>query len=364
MLLRRLSFLSAACLWASLAWGAAAPQDLIKDLNQETGQKQIEAAIRLADFNAPEVVAALADRLSDPRTDVTVRAACATSLGKLHDPSALALLRSLAVKQDEKTVVRTSSIVAMAMIRQDDVIPDLVEMLKAANPPLVQSAIEAVFAQLRDKTRVALAVSPLLQNDTAAPSAIRVLGSLGDPAVIAPLSKLLDSPKATVRQAVIRALGDLRFPDAVPPLLAFYPKGNDAEKVQILSALANHPHPDAVKLLTSELQNPKTFAPLRQRSALSLGNLGARSAVKTLVAVMSDPAEQEGLRTTCAQALGNFTDRDDEAIDGLISVLSDKALADTAAVALSRITHLYLGVSKGKWTEWHQRWIKERPAAR
>jgi HEAT repeat protein len=359
MRLPRVFILAVVFLSAHVAWGINA-QDLIKSLNQETGQKQTEAAIRLADFKYPEVVAALADKLADPKTDVTVRATCATSLGRLGDPSTLPLLRSLAAKEDERTVVRTSCIMSIAVLKGSDAIPELVQMLKVEKNPMVRSAVEAVLARLPDKTRVALAVSPLLQDDTAAPSAIRILGAIGDPAVIPPLSKLLDSPKASVRQAAVRALGDLKNPNAVPPLLAFYPKGNEAEKVQILAALANHPHPAAVKLMTDELENPKTYAPLRQRAALSLGALAAPSAVTTLVRIMRDPAEQEGLRLTCVHALGNFSDRDDDAIVGLIDALSDKSLADAAAISLSRVTRVYLGTSSEKWTEWYQRWLKER----
>jgi len=360
MLLRRLFLLAAACLWAPLAWGVTA-QDLINDLNNQTGQKQIEAAIRLSGYPSPEVVTALSARLADVKTDLTVRAACATSLGKLGDPSALPLLRSFAAKGDEKTLVRTSSIMSIAMLQGSDATPELVQMLKTEKTPMVQSAIEGVLARLPDKTRIALAVSPLLQDDLAGPSAIRILGVIGDPAVIPPLSKLLDSSKASVRQATIRALGDLKSPSVVPPLLAFYPKGNDAEKVQILSALASHSSPDVIKLMTSELENPKTYAALRQRSALSLGALVARPALPTLVRVMRDPAEQDGLRMTCAQALGYFSDRDDDAVTALIDALSDKAITDAAAVSLSRITHVYLGTSKDKWAEWYQRQRAPKP---
>jgi HEAT repeat protein len=359
MVLRRVLVLAAVCLWGGVVWGVNA-QDLLDDLNKATGQKQIEAALRLADFNYPEVVTALSARLDDAKTDVTVRAACAGSLGKLNDPSTCPMIEALARKPEEKTIVRTACIRAMAVMKAGDAIPELVEMVKAEKNPMVQRTIEEALAGMKDAQRVALAVSPLLQDELAAPSAIRVLGVVGGPAVIVPLSLQLTSPKASIRQAVIRALGEIGHPDAVPPLLDFYPKGNEAEKVQILSALANHPHPLAVKLMTEELENPKTYAPLRQRSALTLGNLVARPAVKTLVKIMLNTAEPTGLRLTCAQALGNFGDHDDEAIAGLIGALADKRIADTAAVSLSRVTKCYHGTSKEKWTEWFQKWLQER----
>jgi len=359
MVLKRMFILAAFVFWAGAVWAVNA-QDLLNDLNKETGQKQLEAALRLADFRSPEVVSALAAKLDDVKTDVTVRAACASSLGKLGDASTYPMLQALAKKQEEKTVVRNSCIVAITMMKGPDAIPELVEMLKVEKNPLAQRVIEEILSRMKDTQRVALAVSPLLQDETAAPSAIRVLGAVGGSAVITPLSKQLASPKASVRQAVIRALGEIQDPNAVPPLLEFYPKGNEAEKVQILSAFANHPHPGAVKLMIDELENPKTYAPLRQRSALALGTVVARPAIKTLVRVMLDTAEQTGLRLACAEALGNFGDHDDDAITGLIGVLSDKRIAETAAISLSRITHSYQGTSKEKWTEWFQKWVQER----
>ena len=109
-----------------------------------------------------------------------------------------------------------------------------------------------------------------------------------------------------------------------------------------------------------ELTNTDTYPALRRRSALALGNLGARPAIPILVKVMLNTAEQAGLRLTCVQALGKFSDRDDAAIAGLIGALGDKRLADTAAISLSRVTKRFFGTNKTKWEEWFQKHRRKR----
>lgn len=344
----------------AVAYGFNA-QDLLEDLNTQVGHKQLAAALRLGDFTKyPEVVSALAEKLDDTNIDVTVRAACAKSLGKSTDLSVYPMLQTLAKKEDEKAIVRRACAQSMGAIKGSEAVDDLVAMLKVEKNMLVRSGIEETLTDMKDSQLVAVAVSRLLKDDVAAPSAIRVLGSVGGPGVIDLLAKELENEKASIRLAVIRAIGGIIHPRAAPPLLAFYPKANDAEKVQILSAFGKHPHPDVVKLLMSELENQKTFPAIRRSSALVLGHLVARPAIRLLVKVMLDTTEQRGLRLTCAQALGKFGDRDDYAIAGLIGVLADRKIADTAAISLSRITRRYFGTSKERWTEWFQKWRQTR----
>jgi len=353
MLFRRIAVGLGVLVLAGTAWGYSA-EELIEQLDTKTGQKQLEAAWRLGDFNFPEVVGALAAKLDDAQTDVTVRAACATSLGKLNDVSTYPQIETLAKKEDEKALVRASCVKAMATMKQGEVIGELAQMMKVEKSRLVLKAIEGALAEMQDKNQVAVAVTPLLTDEAAAPAAIRVLGQVGGPGVIAPLATQLTSPKASVRLAVIKALGGIRNPDVVPHLIQYYPKANDAEKGQMLSVLANHPHPEALRLLVSELTNTQTFPALRRRSALTLGDLVARPAIPVLVKIMLNTTEQAGLRLTCAQALGKFSDRDDEAIAGLIGVLADKKIADTAAISLSRVTKRFFGTDRKKWEEWFQ----------
>jgi len=315
-MLKRMVTLCCVLLLAGPAWGVTA-EELIGQLNTTTGQKQFEAAVRLGSFRFPEVVSALAARLDDKHTDVTVRAACATSLGKLNDPSSYAQI-------------------------------------------VVRRTIEDTLGTMTDKQRVSVAVTTALEDETAAPSAIRVLGKVGGPGVIAPLAKQLDSPKASIRQAVIEALGNIYHPDVVPYLIKYYPKANDAEKGLILSALGNHPHADAMRLLIDELMNTKAYPALRRRAAHALGKLHAQHTIPVLVKVMLNTAEHTGLRLACVKALGNFSDRDDAAIAGLIGALSDRRLAETAALELNRITKRFFGTDKQKWEDWFEKFRTQR----
>ena len=358
-MLKRMVTLCCVLLLAGPAWGVTA-EELIGQLNTTTGQKQFEAAVRLGSFRFPEVVSALAARLDDKHTDVTVRAACATSLGKLNDPSSYAQIETLAKKPDEMGRVRSSCVKSMAAMKGSDVIQDLVAMMKTEKSRLVRRTIEDTLGTMTDKQRVSVAVTTALEDETAAPSAIRVLGKVGGPGVIAPLAKQLDSPKASIRQAVIEALGNIYHPDVVPYLIKYYPKANDAEKGLILSALGNHPHADAMRLLIDELMNTKAYPALRRRAAHALGKLHAQHTIPVLVKVMLNTAEHTGLRLACVKALGNFSDRDDAAIAGLIGALSDRRLAETAALELNRITKRFFGTDKQKWEDWFEKFRTQR----
>jgi HEAT repeat protein len=360
MRLRFLPTVLVVLFFAASVWAFNA-QDLLDDLKNQTGQKQLDAALRLGDYTQyPDVVTALSAKLDDANADVILRAACAGSLGKCTDKSVYPMLKTLANKADEKAVVRKSCVEAMAGVKRAEAIGDLVEMLKTEQNLLVKMGVEVTLAKMNEPERVAIAVSPLLKDENAAPAAIRVLGSVGGPSVIGPLAKELDSPKAGIRLAVIRALGSIAHPNSVPPLLAFYPKANDAEKVQILSAFSSQPHAGALKLMMGELENPKTYPAIRRSAALSLGNVVAKPAINLLVKITLDTTEDEGLRLTCVQALGKFGDHDDYAIAGLIGALADKKLAEAASISLSRITRRYFGTSKEKWTDWFQEWRQVR----
>jgi HEAT repeat protein len=337
--------------------GAASGQDakaLIDDLNGQTGQKQLEAAIRLGEYaGLPEVVTALSAKLSDATGDVFLRAACAASLGKSANPAVYPMLLALAKKTDEKAVVRAACINSVAALKQEDALPDLVPMLKGESGYVVQRSLVGALTGMKNTARVVIEVTPLLKDETAAPMAITILGTVGGPEAVPPLAQGLKSEKAAIRQSSISALGAVRQQGAVAPLIQFYPTGNDAEKDAVLAALANYPLPETVKLLLDEFRNPKTYPALRRRAALSLGNLATGDAVEPMVKVMLNTAEHAGLRLTCAQALGKFRG-DGHAMAGLIGALADtdKGLVDTAALSLANITGRFFGTDKAKWEAW------------
>jgi HEAT repeat protein len=336
-------------------------QDLLIDLKEGTSEKQLAAAMRLADYaQFPEVVTALAAKLDDAKADPVLRATCAASLGRSGDASVYPMLQTLAKKVEEKPLVRAGCVAAMGAIKKGDAIAELVEMLKTEPAAIVRAQIEDSLARMPDPQPVLVAVSPLLKDPASVTSAIRILGFVGGPAVIPPLAKQLEEGKASNRRTVIRALGNIRHADAARALVAFYPKGNEAEKVDVLEALSQHPHPDAVALLIAQMEDAKAFAAVRRRSALSLGILRAPTAVMPLRTILLNTAESDGLRLTCVQALGNYSDRDDAAVAGLIGALADRKMAEESALALSRITRRYFGTNKEKWTEWFQQWRQDR----
>ena len=191
--------------------------------------------------------------------------------------------------------------------------------------------------------------------------AIAVLGMVGGSSVIEPLAKELENENSRIRRAAIETLGRIADPKVVPTLIAYFPKADEAEKGMVLTALSHHFHPDVVKLMLSLLADVETYSALRLKSALGLGNLRAREAVRLLVGIMLNTAEPTGLRLTCVSALGKFSKDEDYAIAGLIGALADERLAEAASMALSRITRRYLGADKARWEKWFR---EERDAER
>ncbi len=344
------------------AFGVSA-ESMIADLKDGTADRRLAAAMGLADYvQFPEVVTALAQKLDDTTADPVLRANCAASLGRSADPSVYPMVQTLAKKTEEKPIVRAGCVIAMGMIKQDAVVPEFIEMLKTEKSLIVRQQVEQALQRMPNAQAVVTAVSPLLNLPESESSAIRVLGAVGGPAVIAPMAKQLET-KTDKRRVLIEAIGMIRSPDAAKALIAFYPKADDAEKVQILGVLASHPIVESVTLLVSELENPKTFLAVRRRAALSLGMLKAPGGIHPLVKILLNTAEDDGLRRSCVGALANFGDHDDDAIAGLIGCLPDKKLAEDAAVALNRITRRYFGTDKQKWAEWFQEWRRTRDSS-
>jgi HEAT repeat protein len=340
---------------------AISAEELLKDLNEGTAERKLSAAMKLADFaQFPEVASALAARLQDPAQDTVLRSRCASSLGRAQDPAVYPLVSTLAKTSTEKPIVRSACIVSMVQLKGEDAIPELIEMLRTEKSNAVRAQIESVLSNAPRPEIVAAAVTPLLKDPDAEASAIRVLGATGGPGVIAPLTRQLTEGKASTRRAVISALASTRRPEAAKALVEFYPKASDAEKVDILAVLSGFPEPGVVDLMIRELSTPKTFAPLRVRAALSLGILRAKDGIMPLRVVLLDLTEPDGLRLTCATALGNFSNRDDDAVLGLIGALADKKIAQSASLALSRITNQYFGVDQAKWKTWFDNWVATR----
>ena len=203
------------------AFGYSA-EELVMDLKEGTPDKKLAAAMHLGDYvQFPEAVTALSAKLSDPNADAVLRANCAAALGRSADPSVYPMVHALATRVDEKPVVRAGCVLAMGLIKQEQAIPEFIELLKTEKSSIVRSQVEDSLRRMPNPPTVVAAVSPLLNVPEAETSAIKVLGAVGGPAVIDPLMKLLDV-KTSKRSALIEAVGSVRSPEAARALIGFY----------------------------------------------------------------------------------------------------------------------------------------------
>ncbi len=146
--------------------------------------------------------------------------------------------------------------------------------------------------------------------------AASILGRIGDPRALEPLTRGLSDRVPGVRVAAATALGELRDARAVDPLVA---------------ALTDHPSPDAVFKALEKIGAPSVegligffgekgaAGELRGKAASILGRLKDRRAVESLIRGLADP--DAGVRAGAAAALGALGDA--RAVRPLAAALKD-----------------------------------------
>ena len=317
--------LAAACVLL-IAQAAYSQQDTdakyVKDLNGGDVRTQFTAATRLGGFRTKLSVNALVTRLTTPEANAVVRSACATSLGKLRVNETYGVLHNAAKDTKEPGIVRASCIRSMAGIKQNEAVEDLATILKTDKSTFATRTLVEVLGGMTDRDRVTTAIAPLLKDPDSAPPAIAILGAVGGPGTVIPLAEMLKDRVSMIRLAAIEALGKVKDPRAVPPLMKFYENANEAEKGEILSALSEYDKPEVVVLMMKQLLDVNSLKALRLQSALGLGKLRARPAIKAMVALMLHPKESLEIREACTKALGNFNSYDDYAVVVLIGALT------------------------------------------
>ena len=153
--------------------------------------------------------------------------------------------------------------------------------------------------------------------------AARDLGRLGDARAVGPLIGALGDEEARVRFAVVEALGGIGDTLAVAPLVAAL---EDPEAAVCLAA---------VEALIDFVTQPRNDF-VRSYAVKSLGEIGNRRAVETLIPLLGD--ELMSVARNAAEALGAIGDV--RAVDTLSAILlKDRApyIRQAAAQALGRI---------------------------
>jgi HEAT repeat protein len=225
-----------------------------------------EAVRALAEFDRDEAGLAVVDALSD-RSDL-VRSAAVGVLALWGE--ALPLANAIAWLPAESSHARRLTMIALERLAQSgtaralaralvhavddkplrETDTQLVTQLLAAEgrPEAVDETIEVLIEALGHErgivgeraaellTRLgASSPQPIMAalSKTPSPHALSVLGTIGDPSILEPLTEALEHPDPRMRSASCAALGELRKPAAVEPLLL---AANDPDPVVRASA--------------------------------------------------------------------------------------------------------------------------------
>lgn len=321
-----------------------------------------------------------------------VRAAIATTLGKLGDEESAPLLRKLSQSDDRQ--LAWAAYVALAACTRERA--DVERILADARKE--ESRSVAALRELRDPS-LASALYPVLR-DPSAPNqvvhaAINVLGRMAEPASAVPLLDVIErDERSWARQAAAQALVSVVEPEHVPRLEKLVMNGQRLVQDAYLAAdrrqhwrslkrLIAQGHRDAVALVYRVASNahvsdePLALAALaakdlsmRRAGIDILGALGTKNAEKILCGELKNDANHFTLRVDAARGLGrNGTDG---AIVCLIEAMEIEQRApqphrrryhgnntwEECIRSLRRITGENLGEDPKAWRTWHRGGLK------
>jgi len=202
-----------------------------------------------------------------------VRISALYMLGDLVDPASLEKIVSLL--NDSDAQVRRYAMSVMRKYEAADVLP----------------LIDGAWADLSAKARL---------------DAVRTLGQIDDPAVVAQLGRLAGKGSADLKVQVAAALGHIDGPEAVALLRQQYPGSEGKLQVQLIRSIGAQKDAGSVAML---LESLKTEDP-RLRGAVieALVQIGDTGALPDLIELLI--ADQTGpeLRAALVGALGRFGD--------------------------------------------------------
>ena len=150
-----------------------------------------------------------------------------------------------------------------------------------------------------ENKHLAVTTMPAEKNEVARARAARVLGVIGGKRPALHLMKALGAKNALVKHAVIGALGDLRHKPAVPDLIKLSADADVAIAADAVRALGNIGDRSALKTLLGVLTSPGALKKkykhdadvslVRSAAAFALGMLGDTAAVPELLKALRDP---------------------------------------------------------------------------
>jgi HEAT repeat protein len=334
----------------------------------------LNSALQVLAMSDVDTLSQLVEFLNDEDADLRVQAALA--LGEQRDGRAVpALLRAL---EDADTNVRYHAIEALGKLRAAEAADALARVAETRDFFLAFPALDAL-ARVGD-ARVASRVVPLLEDELLREAAADALGRLGDDEAVAPLSALLNAPRAPaptvaralaalhdryeklygegahvsdLTRAAISPAGVQNLLDALNEsgavelrplaLVVGWLEGAAVERAltrllgragargEVIEALVRH-GPRVTDLLIEQLESEDLE--IRKSAVVALGRIGDARATHALVEALGEDPE---LVIPAADALAKIGDP--RAFDGLLALVGDPnaAVRQAAVGALNSL---------------------------
>lgn len=309
---------AALALWLGLVPGVAlaerTPEQLSR-LKRELGSTERttrESALEaLRGDGSPGAIELLLLGIADADDDLARRALfyVVDALPLAKDPAPI-VRALLAAALDIRTELRVSALETLPLVvasapGDEALRAEVVDLLvRAFGDGISRVRLAAVnaLARLNPSGTTVILCDRLQDFDTGVKQrAAVVLGELGDPSALFPLSWAAADANPEVRQAAVQALGRLGDPRALPTLRIAITDGSAVVRLRAAEALGAVGGEGAVDALLPALADPD--ARVLQAAVLSLGRLGDARAVGPLVSLIASSRLDENF---IKEALGGF----------------------------------------------------------
>ena len=269
---------------------------------------QIEAIDSLGRLKASDATSALAPLTLD-RSNVRVRSAAVTALGRIGSPAALDALMA-ALPADDAQSAHSPVRDALAMMGAAAV-PRLTSALSSGTSGELASGASLVLGDLGDSHNTRIIVDAMQRGQVPARVGLLALSKLGDRSALPSVLELLDSPSGPVRAAAVDAATQLLEPSqkqgsAVDPIVAQLNKPQTTldDRVALATLLGRTGSERAAPTLTG-LAASKNLR-LRLAALAALGQIGAAGQDKLLLDALRD--DEPDVRLTAALSLSKTAD--------------------------------------------------------
>jgi HEAT repeat protein len=269
----------------------------------------------------------------------TVRSRAALALGKIGEPKAIQLL--LHALKDTEAEVRIAACLALGLFKDPSTFDDITNVL--LDDPKIE--VRQAAAQALGNTQHSAALSYLLEalhdsywwyeREYAARDLLLAIEKMGA-AAVNPLIEALQDKEGTVRKFAAILLGKLGDPRAIEPLsMALYDMHHEVGKVSAES-LAQFGVP-AVDVFVEALSHPEMW--IRIHAIAALSKIRDARVTPILLEMLNDPERE--VKKQVIESLGNLKDpRAVSSLQVIVSNRTDRELHTLAKQALENLTNV------------------------